>query len=205
LHDGCPIAGRIGELQVKVGNLVGDAEQTELVTIQQLHPMGLDLRAAARYLPETTALVARGLDISLSVEGERRHPHVGKAIFIDNKVDPLTSTFLVRAQVDNPEFSILPGEYVKATMTVGNYVDAVVVPEQSVVLGQEGTRVFVVDAENKVQDVKVGAVDVYHGLRVLDSGLEPGQKVIVEGGFHRLDHLARPDELDGSPLRQIHR
>jgi len=176
-----PINGRIGELKVKVGNLVGDTGQTELVTIQQLDPMGLDLRPPARYLPVATALVASGLAIELNVEGERRHPHVGTAIFIDNQVDPTTSTFLLRAEVPNPDGSILPGEYIKATMTVGNYVDAVVVPERSVVLGQEGTRVFVVDAANKVQDVKVGAVDVYHGLRVLDSGLESGQKVIVEG------------------------
>jgi len=185
-----PIDGRIGELEVKVGNLVGDAGQTELVTIQQLHPMGLDLRPAARYLPEATALVASGLDISLNVEGERRHPHGGKATFIDNHVDPTTSTFLVRAQVDNPDGSILPGQYIKATMTVGNYVDAVVVPERSVVLGQEGTRVFVVDATNKVQVVKVSAVDVYQGLRVLDAGLEPGQKVIVEG-----IQLVRPGQV----------
>jgi len=176
-----PIDGRIGELKVKVGNLVGDAGQTELVTIQQLDPMGLDLRPAARYLPVATALVASGLAVELFVEGERRHPHVGTAIFIDNQVDPTTSTFLVRAEVANPEGSILPGEYIKATMTIGNYVDAVVVPERSVVLGQDGTRVFVVDSANKVQDVKVGAVDVYHGLRVLDSGLDSGQKVIVEG------------------------
>jgi membrane fusion protein (multidrug efflux system) len=176
-----PIDGRIGELKVKIGNLVGDTGQTELVTIQQLDPMGLDLRPAARYLPEATALVASGLEVRLTVEGERRHPHVGKAIFIDNTVEPTTSTFLLRALVPNPDGSILPGQYIKATMTVGQYVDAVVVPEQSVVLGQEGTRVFVVGAQNKVEDVKVTAVDTYQGLRVLDSGLEPGQKVIAEG------------------------
>ena len=76
--------------------------------------------------------------VDVAVEGERRHPHVGKTIFIDNQVDNTTSTFLVRAEVANPEGSILPGQYIKATITVGDYVDAVVVPEQSVVEGQEG-------------------------------------------------------------------
>ena len=79
-----PIAGRIGELKVKVGNLVGDGSATELVTIQQLDPMGLDFRPPARYLPYATALLSRGLPVSLTVEGDRVHPHVGKAIFIDN-------------------------------------------------------------------------------------------------------------------------
>jgi RND family efflux transporter MFP subunit len=176
-----PIAGRIGELKVKVGNLVGDAGLTELVTIEQLDPMGLDVRPPARYLPEATALLGTGVAVSLTVEGERRHPHVGKAIFIDNSVDQQTSTFLLRAEVSNPQGTLLPGEYIKTTMIVGQYVDAVVVPEQAVLEGQEGTRVFVVDAENKVDVAKVTGVDSYRGLRVLEVGLEAGQRVIVEG------------------------
>ncbi len=177
-----PIDGRIGELKVKVGNLVGDAGLTDLVTIQQLDPMGLDLRPAARYLPVATALQSQGgISIDIAVEGERPHPHPGKTIFIDNQVDNTTSTFLLRGDVKNPEGTILPGQYIKATMTIGQYVDAVVVPEQAVVEGQEGSRVFVVDAQNKVQVAKVKAVDIVGGLRVLDGGLDAGQKVIVEG------------------------
>src|SRR5262249_20293890 len=61
------IGGRIGELKVKVGNLVGESEPTELVTIQQLDPMGLDLRPPARYLPVATALLASGLAVRLTV------------------------------------------------------------------------------------------------------------------------------------------
>jgi membrane fusion protein (multidrug efflux system) len=176
-----PIDGRIGELKVKIGNLVGDAGLTELVTIEQLDPMGLDLRPPARYLPEATELLAAGVSISLTVEGERLHPHVGKAIFIDNVVDQQTSTFLLRAEVSNPSGTILPGEFLRATMTVGEYVDAVVVPDKAVLEGQEGTRVFIVDSENTVGVAKVKAVDSYRGLRVLESGLNSGQRVIVEG------------------------
>ncbi len=61
-------------------------------------------------------------------------------------------------------------------MTVGQYVDAIVVPEQAVLEGQEGTRVFVVDAQNKVDVAKVTGVDSYRGLRVLEAGLETGQR-----------------------------
>ena len=67
-----PIDGRIGELKVKVGNLVGDAGQTELVTIQQLDPMGLDLRPPARYLPEATALLEAG--VAVKPDRRRRAP-----------------------------------------------------------------------------------------------------------------------------------
>jgi hypothetical protein len=84
----------------------------------------------------------------------------------------------------------LPGQYIKATITVGEYVDAVVVPEQAVLEGQEGTRVYIVDGESKVQVAKVQAVDNYKGLRVLESGVEPGQKVLVEG-----IQLVRPGQV----------
>jgi membrane fusion protein (multidrug efflux system) len=177
-----PIDGRIGELKVKLGNLVGDTGATDLVNLQQLDPMGLDLRPPARNLPIATALQAKGgIPVSVAVEGERPHPHVGRTLFVDNQVDTQTSTFLVRAEIPNPDGAVLPGQYIKATVTIGKYVDAVVVPEQAVLEGQEGPRVFVVDAANKVQVVKVDPVDDYQGLRVLESGLEAGQKVIVEG------------------------
>ncbi len=176
-----PIDGRIGELKVKVGNLVGDMGATELVNIQQLDPMGLDLNPPAARLPIATKLQEKGgIPVTVFVEGKRRHPYVGKTIFIDNKVDRETSTFLVRAEVPNPDGSILPGQYIKATITVNMY-EAVVVPERAVLEGQEGPRVYVVDAANKVQVAKVTPLDDYEGFRVLESGLEPGQRVIVEG------------------------
>jgi membrane fusion protein (multidrug efflux system) len=176
-----PIDGRIGELKVKAGNLVGDAGATELVNIQQLDPMGLDLRPPAVRLPIATRLQEKGgVPVDVAVEGKHRHPYVGKTIFIDNQVDNTTSTFLVRAEVPNPDGSILPGQYIIGTVIIGEY-DAVVVPEQAVLEGQEGARVYVVDAANKVQAAKVKPVDDYQGLRVLESGLEAGQRVIVEG------------------------
>jgi membrane fusion protein, multidrug efflux system len=177
-----PIDGRIGELKVKLGNLVGDNGSTELVNLQQLDPMGLDLLPAARNLPIATALQEQGgIDVNVFVEGERPHTHVGRTIFVDNKVDSQTGTFLVRAEVRNPEGSILPGQYIKANLTIGKYVDAIVVPEQAVLAGQEGPHVFIVDASKKVASVKVKPVDDYQGLRVLESGLEAGQRVIVDG------------------------
>ena len=197
-----PIDGRIGELKVKLGNLVGDTGATELVNLQQLDPMGVDLRPAARYLPVASALVDKGnIPINVAVEGERPHPNVGRTMFVDNQVDTQTSTFLVRGEVPNPEGSILPGQYIKATMTIGTYVDAIVVPEQAVLEGQEGPRVYVVDAENKVQVKKVNPIDDYEGLRVLDSGLEAGQKVIVEGL-----QLVRPGQVvkpSDAPMKQF--
>jgi RND family efflux transporter MFP subunit len=180
-----PIDGRIGELQVKPGNLVGPAagsdDTTTLVTIEQLHPMGVDVRPASRYLSLLTELVKKGLDVSVRPQGQKPHPHIGRVFFLDNVVDPGTSTVLVRAEVPNPDETLLPGEYVKVDINVGDYAGAIVVPDQAVVAVQEGMRVLTVDAQDKVQVAIVKPIDTYQGQKVIESGLEPEQRVIVEG------------------------
>jgi membrane fusion protein (multidrug efflux system) len=191
-----PIVGRIGEAEVKAGNLVGPmtgtatADFTELATIQQLDPMGIDIQVSSRYLERATQVIARGLEVHLSrpgLEGMTPHPYAGRAFFIDNRIDPTTSTFLVKAQVPNPGGTLLPGEYVKLDMIVGTLPDAVVVPEQAVLETQGGEMVYAVGEDGVVEVARVVAGETYRGLRVIKSGLEPGRKVIVEG-----IQLARP-------------
>ena len=96
-------------------------------------------------------------------------------------INPTTSTFLIRGEIANAEKILLPGEYVKANAKVGEARDAVVVPEQAVVESQAGPTVYTVDPQGKVTIVPVRATYTHEGLRVLESGLEPGQQVIVEG------------------------
>ncbi len=188
-----PIRGRIGQLQVKLGNLVGSAtssgDSTSLVTVQQLDPMGVDLRPPSRYLPIITRLVKQGLEIKLRVEGQRDHPYTGKITFLDNTVDATTSTVLVKAEVPNPEELILPGEYVKVELTIGDYSGGLVIPDAAVVEAQEGSRVLIVDDQNNVKLAVIKVLDVYQGLAVVESGLAEGQKVIVKGV-----QLARPGQ-----------
>lgn len=188
-----PIDGRIGELQVKLGNLVGPAtgssDTTSLVTIQQLDPMGVDLRPASRFLPLITKLLDSGLEVKLSTRGTALHPHTGKIVFLNNMVDSTTSTVLLKASVPNPDQTLLPGEYVKVELNVGNYAGVVVVPDQAVVEAQEGSRVLVVDDQNTVRLAVIKPLDVNEGLLAVESGLEPGQKVIVEG-----TQLVRPGQ-----------
>ena len=185
-----PIDGRIGLAQVKLGNLVGPAaggggaDYTELAVVRQLDPMGVDIQVASRYLDRVTRLIGQGLAVEVfrpGLEGEEARRFPGKATVIDNTIDPTTSTFLIRAEVANPAKTILPGEYVKVDAKVGEARDAVVVPEQAVVETQAGPTVYTVDEQGKVAVVPVQATFTYEGLRVLESGLEPGQQVIVEG------------------------
>ena len=101
---------------------------------------------------------------------------------MDNTVDPTTSTVLVKGEVPNPDQTLLPGEYVKVDLNVGDYAGGIVVPEEAVVEAQEGSRVLIVDDQNKVAGSRRSRRSTrYQGLAVLESGLTEGQKVIVEG------------------------
>jgi RND family efflux transporter MFP subunit len=185
-----PIDGRVGEAEVKLGNLVGPLsggqgqDYTELTTVQQLDPMGVSIQAGSVYLDRAAELIAKGLPVKVTrpgIEGDKDHPYPGECFFIDNTVNPTTSTFLIKARVANPSRTLLPGDYVKVDLTVGEVSGAVVVPERAVVETQAGPTVYAVDKQGKVEVVPVKATLTYQGLRVIESGLDPGRTVIVEG------------------------
>jgi membrane fusion protein, multidrug efflux system len=184
-----PLQGRIGEARVKVGNLVGPDSSggggfTDLATIQQLDPMGVDVRLSSRELDRTTSLLEKGLPVRLTrpgPSGPLEHPFAGRGYFIDNTVDETTSTFLLKAEIPNPGGKLLPGEYVKVRMVVDRLESAVVVPAASVIESDSGTIVHIVDPQGKVAARRVVAGQVHGRLRVITQGLESGASVIVEG------------------------
>ncbi len=181
-----PLDGRIGEAKVKVGNLVGPNQTnfSELATIQQLDPMGIELRIGSRYLERASRLSKEGQKVHLTrpgLEGDLDYPEEGELFFVDNTVDETTGTFLGKARIPNPQGSLLPGEYVKLRVEVDRITDAVVVPQQAVMETDGGPVVYEVDKDSKVAIQKVIAEQSYEGLRVLTKGLEPGVSVIVEG------------------------
>jgi membrane fusion protein (multidrug efflux system) len=184
-----PIDGRIGEAKVKVGNLVGPEATgggalSDLATIHQLDPIGVDVRLSSRDLDRIRGLVQSGLTVQVlrpGPEGDVAHAEAGSIYFIDNAVDELTSMFLAKARVPNPGGVLLPGEYVKVRMEIGRLVDTVVVPTPAVLETDAGSVVYVVDAKGKVAERQVTAGLTHDGLRVISKGLDPGVPVIVEG------------------------
>jgi RND family efflux transporter MFP subunit len=196
-----PIDGRIGEAQIKAGNLVGPvsggADYTELATVQQLDPMGVDIQVSSKHLDRAVQLINEGLTFTLErpgADGEAAHSYPGEVFFLDNKIDSTTSTFLVKGEVPNPRKTLLPGEYVKLGLVVGTLKGVVVLPEQAVMETQGGQMVYTVDKDDKVGIARVVAGPTVDGLRVLEGGLEPGTRVIVEG-----IQLARP----GMPVKPV--
>jgi membrane fusion protein (multidrug efflux system) len=184
-----PLDGKIGEAKVKVGNLVGPESAgggafSELATIQQLDPMGVDVRLSSRDLERIGGLLSKGLAVRLTrpgASGAQEHPYTGEGYFIDNTIDETTSTFLAKARMPNPDGSLLPGEYVKLRLVVDRLAGAIVVPAPAVIETDSGPVVHIVNREGKVAVQRVDAAGTHEGLRIITSGLEAGVPVIVDG------------------------
>ena len=193
-----PIGGRIDNRYVDVGNLVhgiGDGE-TVLTTIVALDPIhvvfDVDQGAFLRYVRldragerPSSRRTATPVQIALPDSGE--FAFEGEMDFVANRVDEGTGTIRGRAVVANPDLIFTPGLFARVRLLSRAAQPTVLIPDRAVVTEQAAKVVFVVTADNRVETRQVETGPLVDGLRVIRSGLEPSDRVIVEG-LHR----ARP-------------
>ncbi len=184
-----PVDGLIGTTKVKPGNLVGRGESTLLTTISVVDPIffrvGIAeaeyLRIARRVQEQKAVGKLADLPIQLILADGTVHPHTGRFDTIERNIDPTTGTLALQLTFPNPERLIRPGQYGRARFDVDVKKGAVLVPQRAVQELQNLYSLAVVGPDNKVsfRNVKVGPrVD---SLWVIDEGLKPGERVIVEG------------------------
>jgi multidrug efflux system membrane fusion protein len=188
-----PISGRTGTLLVKPGNIVS-ANTTELVTINQIQPVNVTFavpesqfqKIASRFGKEKISVVAAPPDEGQpdpTGHGGIGGPHTGTLIFIENTVDPATGTIRLRASFPNEDRKMWPGQFVRVRMRLGVVDQAVVVPNQAVQSGQDGTFIYVVGANNVVESRPV-TVGLRSGTEmVISKGLNAGETVIIDGAL----------------------
>jgi RND family efflux transporter MFP subunit len=194
-----PLGGRIGAAQVDAGNLVSANSGEILATIQQIDPIDVQWQINGKLLPTVLPdyeRLKKELGVRITVSDNYVYPHPGRAYFIDNTVDPETSTFTAKARFPNPDKVLLPGLYAQIRLRLGERKGVVVVPERAVILGNTGSTVYVVDGENKVRKAAVETSINYEGLRVIEKGISAGDRVIIEGA-----QLIRPG-ITVNPLEE---
>nr|CAD6427924.1 efflux RND transporter periplasmic adaptor subunit [Rhizobium sp. Q54] len=184
-----PIAGRVGKLELTEGNLVGagDAAQvlTTLVSVDPIYASfdaGEDL--VARILAELPvqdglrALERVPVEIATLAEGS---PARGRLQLIDNEVSTTSGTIRLRAVFDNPDGRLIPGQFVRVRVGEPKEKEHLLVSETAVGSDQDKKFVFVVDQANTVayRQVRLGAA--VEGERIVESGLTPGDRVVVNG------------------------
>jgi len=183
-----PITGLVGTTLVKPGNLVGRGENTLLTTISKVDPIlfrvgatEADYLRVARRNPSRNGQPPRAAGIQLILTDGTVYPSTGRIVTVDRAVDPTTGTLGVQIEFPNKEQLLRPGQYGRARILLDTKPNALLVPQRAVQELQNLYSVAVVDGQNKVgfRNVKVG--QKIDSLWVIEEGLKPGERVVVEG------------------------
>jgi multidrug efflux system membrane fusion protein len=198
-----PIEGRLGARLVDKGNLVQSNGNTTLVNITQIKPIFVSFTLPQNTLDE----IRRQQDIRPlavdAVAGDNKTTLAeGKLTLIDNMVDPSTGTIRLKAQFENRDERLWPGAFVNVRVVLSVRQQVPTVPEQTVLEGANGHFVYVIKPDNTVERRAVELAAVQDGKAVITKGLEPGERVVIEGQY-RLDNGARiisgGERLNGAP------
>jgi membrane fusion protein, multidrug efflux system len=190
-HVTAPIAGRIGRATVTEGALVSAAEATLLATIQQVGTVYVNFTQPNTEVLRLRRLMAanklrkvgngEGAEVRVVLDDGSELPRPGKLLFTDLSVDPTSGQVTLRAEVPNAQGLLLPGQYVRVRITQAELPAAVLLPQQAVTRTAQGDNVMVVGPENKPQARQVQLGDAQGTDWIVLSGLQPGERVIVEG------------------------
>ena len=179
-----PFAGRISRSQVFEGSLISVAGTT-LNTIVQLDPIYVSLNPAEANLDAINRAQARApIETAVSI-GTDQSSHAGTVTFLDNQVDQLTGTILVRATIANADHALISGQYVTARLHLGDRDGALLVPQTAVGSTQLGRTLMIVGAGDKAEQRIVKLGDSYGDMIVVTDGLKAGDRVIT-GNLQKL-------------------
>ena len=188
-----PVGGRIGDRRVSPGNLVtgGTAGNTSLLaTIESTDPIRFEFTLDEGSYLNFMRVAKNGADIAsngttvsvkLKLLDEPTFAHEGKMDFVDNAIDRSSGTIRGRAEFANPNGTFTPGMFGRVQVAAAPPAEALLVPDAAIGTEQVRKFVLVVDAENVARSKYVTLGPVVDGLRVIEDGLAPDDRVIVKG------------------------
>lgn len=185
-----PIAGRVGRIEVTVGNLVAaGSSSTPLTTLVSTDPIYASFDASEELVARTLAElpVANGLPaieqvpVEVGTLSDNGTPIRGKLQLIDNEVNASSGTIRVRAIFDNPEGRLIPGQFVRVRMGQPKAEEHLLVSERAIGTDQDKKFVFVVDTSNTVAIRQIRLGSSVDGQRIVEEGLNAGDRIVVNG------------------------
>ena len=184
-----PISGRISRALITSGNFVTNG-QTPLSTLVSLDPIYVSFDGDEQEYLKYTKLTRDGARagsrdrrnaVLVGLADENGYPHQGVIVFVDNALDPATGTIRSRALLDNHDRGFTPGLFARIKLMGGAQHEAVLINDSAIGTDQTVRYVLVVGAGNKVEYRPVQLGPVIDGLRVVQSGLAPGETIVVNG------------------------
>ena len=190
-----PISGQISERYVDLGTLVGSGNQSLLATIVKSDTVLIDFSMTALdYLKSKERNVTLGQKdstrswqptVSITLADNSVYPHKGLVDFADPQVNPKTGTFSVRAEMANPDHTLLPGQFTKVKLLLDVREQATVVPQKSLIIEKGGAYVFVMRKDSTVEKRFIELGPEFQNNVVVERGLAAGEMVVDEG-YHKL-------------------
>jgi len=176
-----PIDGRTGSINVKQGNIV-TANTVDLMTINQVQPIYVTFAVPEAQLGEIKRYMAVGkLPVMAIPQDDPSAVETGVLTFTDNNVDMTTGTIKLKGTFPNAARKLWPGEFVRVTLRLTTQQNAMVVPNQAIQTGQDGSFVFVVKADRSVENRPVTTGARIDQDLVVQTGLTVGETVVTEG------------------------
>ena len=178
-----PISGRVGLRQVDPGNIVHASDSNGLVTITQVQPITVIYPVPEDNVPRIVKRMQGGQDVAVDAfdRSGKNKLATGRLLTIDNQIDTTTGTVKVKAEFPNQDSALFPNQFVNVRMGVETKEGVTLVPSAAIQRGAPGTFVFLVKEDQSVAmtPVKLGAVQ--GESTELQSGVEPGNLVVVDG------------------------
>jgi multidrug efflux system membrane fusion protein len=178
-----PISGRLGLRLVDPGNVVRAGDANGLVVITQLQPMSAIFTIPQDNLPSVMQRLRSGekLPVEAYDREQKKKLASGALVSVDNQIDPTTGTIKLKAQFPNEDASLFPNQFVNVRMLLDTRRGATLVANAAVVRGGQGTFVYVIK-EDKTVELRKVSVGMAEGDSVsVESGLAPGELVVLEG------------------------
>src|ERR1700678_3555325 len=183
-----PIDGRTSRAKLTRGNLA-QADQTVLTTVVSQHPIYVYFDCDEQSYLRFQKRAHRGIGVSsanpvrVALANETGFPHVGRVDFLDNELNAATGTIRARVILPNPDHLFTPGLYARVQLESTGTVPALLVDDKAILTDQDRKYVYVLGAADTAQRKDVQLGPLVEGLRIVQSGLGTGDKVMV-GGIH---------------------
>jgi multidrug efflux system membrane fusion protein len=178
-----PINGRIGLRMVDEGNIIRSGDSNGIVVVTQLKPISVIFTLPEQSLKQIQAHGGGEMKVLAVDRDNSTVLDEGTLSVVDNQIDTTTGTIRLKSTFPNQNLKLWPGQFVNARLLLSVQTNGVVVPASVVQRGPEGAYAFVVGDDMKVQmaPIRVGRVD--QGQALIESGLEPGERVVVDGQY----------------------
>jgi multidrug efflux system membrane fusion protein len=198
-----PIDGRIGFRQVDAGNIVHAGDQVPITVITDLTPAMVVFTLPQRDLaPVREAMLKSEVPVVAMDQDNTRELGKGNLILVDNQIDQLTSTIRLKASFPNEDERLWPGEFIRARVLVNTLKDAVTVPSAAVQRNSQGLLAWVIKPDNTAENRPIVAGPSYNDMTVVESGLEPGERVVVSGQYRLRQGVKVDVNISGAPVAE---